>query len=279
MTHWLSGDGGLRLAADLFGPEEGTAVLLIGGLGQTRHSWRRVALRLADRGYRAITLDFRGHGESDRAPDGDYSYPRQTADLAAVARQVGRPLVLAGNSLGGKICLATAGTYGAEVCAALVLVDAVPRSNPGGIATVAQSNQIRADGFQTLDEAARQVAEGRGLPFAPGDGERLRRNMRQDEHGRWYWHWDGGYRDPRHKIGLGAGTEWLQSIAANVKVPVLLAWCELSEVVDAEGIAALKAEIPQLEVEVIPGAHHMIVGDENDVFADALIGFLERHAL
>jgi pimeloyl-ACP methyl ester carboxylesterase len=279
MTHWFSGDGGLRLAADLFGPEEGTAVLLIGGLGQTRHSWRRVALRLADRGYRAITLDFRGHGESDRAPDGDYSYPRQTADLAAVARQVGRPLVLAGNSLGGKICLATAGTYGAEVCAALVLVDAVPRSNPGGIATVAQSNQIRADGFQTLDEAARQVAEGRGLPFAPDDGERLRRNMRQDEHGRWHWHWDGGYRDPRHKIGLGAGTEWLQSIAANVKVPVLLAWCELSEVVDAEGIAALKAEIPQLEVEVIPGAHHMIVGDENDVFADALIGFLERHAL
>jgi pimeloyl-ACP methyl ester carboxylesterase len=279
MTHWFSGDGGLRLAADLFGPDEGTPVLLIGGLGQTRHSWRRVALRLADRGYRAITLDFRGHGESDRAPDGDYSYPRQTADLAAVARQVGRPLVLAGNSLGGKICLATAGTHGTDVCAALVLVDAVPRSNPGGIATVAQSNQIRADGFQTLDEAARQVAEGRGLPFAPGDGERLRRNMRQDEHGRWHWHWDGGYRDSRHKIGLGAGTEWLQSIATNVKVPVLLAWCELSEVVDAEGIAALKAEIPQLEVEVIPGAHHMIVGDENDVFADALIGFLERHAL
>jgi pimeloyl-ACP methyl ester carboxylesterase len=279
MTHWFSGDGGLRLAADLFGPEEGAPVLLIGGMGQTRHSWRRVALRLADRGYRAITLDFRGHGESDRAPDGDYSYPRQIADLAAVARQVGRPLVLAGNSLGGKISLATAGTCGAEVCAALVLVDAVPRSNPGGIANVAKSNQMRADGFETLDEAARQIAEGRGQPFAPGDGERLRRNMRQDAEGRWHWHWDAGYRDPRHQIGLGAGTEWLQSIAGNVKVPVLLAWCELSEVVDGDGIAALKAEIPHLEVEIIPGAHHMIVGDENDVFADALIGFLERHAL
>jgi len=279
MTHWFTGDGGVRLAADLFGPDSGTPVVLIGALGQTRHAWRRVALRLAEDGYRAITLDFRGHGESDRAHDGDYSYPRQSDDLAAVARQVGRPVVLAGASLGGKICLAAAGTHGDAVCAGLVLIDAVPRSNAAGVASVSQSSQMRAEGFDTLDDAARQVAAGRGAAFVPGDGERLRRNMRQDEQGRWHWHWDGAYRDPVHKIGLGAGSDWLQSIAPNVTVPSLLTWCELSDVVDAEGIAALKAVLPQLEVEIIPGARHMIVGDQNDIFADALIGFLLRHKL
>jgi pimeloyl-ACP methyl ester carboxylesterase len=279
MTHWFKGGDDQRLAADLFGPDEGTPVLLIGGMGQTRHSWRRVAMRLADGGRRAITMDFRGHGESDRAPGGDYSYPRQVADIAAVARDVGRPMVLVGNSLGGKISLAAAGSGGADVAAALVMVDAVPRSRPDGIANVAQSMQVSTEGFASLDDAATQLAAARGQLAEPGAGDRLRRNMRQDDAGRWHWHWDAGYRDPRHRIGLGAGSGYLEALAPKVKVPALLAWCELSEVVDADGVAALRALIPQLEVEIIPGARHMIVGDQNDVFADAMMGFLARTGL
>ncbi|HET9629581.1 MAG TPA: alpha/beta hydrolase [Novosphingobium sp.] len=279
MKHWFTGGDGIRLAADFYGPDSGAPVLLIGGLGQTRHSWRRVALRLAEQGYRAITLDFRGHGESDRAPDGDYSYPRQSADLAAVARAVGRPLVLVGNSLGGKLCFATAGNYGEEVCSALVMVDTVPRNNREAVAEVAQSMTVSPEGFDSPDSAARHLAESRGAPFSPGDGERLRRNMRQDDSGRWHWHWDGSYRDPSHGLGRDVGAAYLEAAARNVKVPALLAWCELSEVVTADGVAALKAVLPQLEVEIIAGARHMIVGDENDVFADSLIGFLTRHGL
>lgn len=279
MTHWFTGGDGQRLAADLFGPEDATPVLLIGGMGQTRHSWRRAAQRLADQGRRAITLDFRGHGESDRAPDGDYSYPRQAADLAAVAQQVGQPMVLAGNSLGGKISLAAAAVGGPQVAAALVLVDAVPRSRPEGIATVAQSTQLTDAGFASPDEAAAQLAAARGEPVALGAGERLRRNMRQSEDGRWHWHWDAQYRDPKHQLGLGAGSAHLESLAPSITVPALLAWCELSDVVDADGVAALKALIPQLEVEIIPGAKHMLVGDDNEVFADALVRFLERTRL
>lgn len=274
MTHWFTGGDGQRLAADLFGPEDGSPVLLIGGMGQTRHSWRRVALRLAERGFRAIALDFRGHGESDRAPDGDYSYPRQAADIAAVAREVGRPMVIVGNSLGGKIALAAAGLGGPEVAAAIVMVDAVPRSNPAGIAGVTQSMELSDVGFASPDEAAAQIARSRGQEIAPGAGDKLRRNMRQDDSGRWHWHWDAGYRDPRHNVGLGAGTAFLESLAPGIRVPVLLAWCELSDVVLPDGVAALRALIPHLRVEVVPGARHMIVGDQNDVFADTLMGFL-----
>jgi pimeloyl-ACP methyl ester carboxylesterase len=160
-----------------------------------------------------------------------------------------------------------------------VLVDAVPRSRPEGISAVAQSTRISTDGFASLEDAAEQLATARGETAAPGAAERLRRNMRQDDAGRWHWHWDGGYRDPRHKIGLGAGSDYLEVQAAKVTAPVLLAWCERSEVVDQGGIDALKAFLPQLEVEVIPGAKHMLVGDDNDVFADALMRFLDRTGL
>lgn len=276
MTVWFSGADGQRLAADIEGPQDGDPVLLVGGMGQTRHSWRQVALQLARSGRRAISLDFRGHGESDRAPDGDYSYPRQVADVAALAKQIGRPMTLVGNSLGGKICLAAAGTLGADAVARLAMVDAVPRSRPEGITNVARAMLVPADGFASPAEAAIQLAQVRGGTLASGTGARLQRNMRQDEAGRWHWHWDAGYRDPRHRIGLGAGSEYLEAQALAVRVPTLLAWCEYSEVVDAEGVAALRVLLPQLEVEIIAGARHTLVGDQNDIFADALIHFLER---
>jgi pimeloyl-ACP methyl ester carboxylesterase len=47
--------------------------LLLHGGGQARYSWGGTAAALADRGFLTLALDARGHGESDWAPDGDYS--------------------------------------------------------------------------------------------------------------------------------------------------------------------------------------------------------------
>nr|WP_324195066.1 hypothetical protein [Nocardia farcinica] len=49
----LRGSGGLELAADLFGPEDGPLVIFLHGGGQTRHSWKRTgaALAAADCGW------------------------------------------------------------------------------------------------------------------------------------------------------------------------------------------------------------------------------------
>ena len=53
-----------RLVGEMRG-EGGRPVLLLHGGGQTRHSWEETAIRLARAGYRAITIDQRGHGDSD----------------------------------------------------------------------------------------------------------------------------------------------------------------------------------------------------------------------
>jgi pimeloyl-ACP methyl ester carboxylesterase len=279
MSFWFTGGDGQRLAADQYGPDERTPVLLIGGLGQTRHSWTRAAKRIAATGRRAITLDMRGHGESERAPDGRYGYPQQVGDIVAVVRAIGRPVVVAGNSLGGKIGLAAAGSAGPDVVAGLTMVDTVPRSRAEGIASVTGPMASPAEGFASPADAAAQVALGRGEPVTATLVERLQRNMRRDGSGRWHWHWDQRYLDPAQQIGSGAGSDMLEAFARRVRVPALLAWCELSEVVDAAGINALRAIMPQLEVEVIEGARHMIVGDQNDAFANALVAFLGRSGL
>ncbi len=275
-VRWFEGEGGLRLAATVHGPDRGTPVVLLGGMGQTRHAWDRVARKLAATGRRAITLDYRGHGDSDRAPGGDYSYPRQAADLAAVVKGIGRPVVLAGASFGGKIGMAAAALNGASSIAGLVLVDAIPRTNPVGLAGVRPVITAGQDGYASPEEAAADMARARGEEPAPGAADRMRRNMRQGADGRWQWHWDQSYSDPRHKIGLGAGTEWLDSVIPAIKVPVLLARCELSDIVTDEGEAGLRELVPQLETAIIRGARHMLVGDDNDVFADVLMDWLAR---
>ena len=57
----LRGDG-LDLAADVYGPETGPAVLFFHSGGQSRRSWRGAAHRA--RRLRAFTTALRGHGES-----------------------------------------------------------------------------------------------------------------------------------------------------------------------------------------------------------------------
>ena len=99
------GAGGLELRADAFGDRSGPTVLLLHGGGQTRHSWGGTARLLAERGWRAVAVDLRGHGESAWAPDGRYSIDDFAADVVAVAGALGQRPVLVGASLGGVAAL------------------------------------------------------------------------------------------------------------------------------------------------------------------------------
>jgi non-heme chloroperoxidase len=123
----LAGRDGNRLAADVAGPENGPPVVLPHGGGQTRHSWGTTLGALAGQGWRAYSVDLRGHGESEWAPDGDYSLDAFAGDVLAVRAALDRTPALVGASLGGVAALAAVGEHpGAGVGTALVLVDVAP---------------------------------------------------------------------------------------------------------------------------------------------------------
>lgn len=273
MTIWLHGKDGVRFAADSFGDDDAPPVLLFGGLGQTRHSWRRAAQKIAANGWRALPVDLLGHGDSDPAGDGDYSYPRHVTHLIAITAHLGTAPVLVGASLGGKICLAAAG-YHPEIASALVLVDTAPRTRQAGIQSMSQAFAPPPQGFASPDEAAKIIAEMRGKKPAADAGEKLQRNMKQDAQGRWHWHWDRAYADKDQRLGTEAGLDYLESAARGVTAPMLIAKGELSNIVTDESVAALTALAPHAQTAIIKGAGHMLVGDDNDVFTDILLEFL-----
>ena len=71
--------------------------------------------------------------------------------------------------------------------------------------------------------------------------------------------------------------DWAVMKAAQIKVPVLLIRGGKSDVVDDAGVAQLRTLLPQAEVFNVAEAGHMLVGDRNDVFNDALVTFIRRH--
>ena len=89
-------------------------------------------LRWPKRGWQAVTVDFRGHGESDWSDDGDYRVTTFAADVIEVLRQLPPRPVLVGASLGGLTSMLLAGELAPGTARAVVLVDIVPNMNPAG---------------------------------------------------------------------------------------------------------------------------------------------------
>lgn len=273
----LPGDG-VEIAADLGGPEDGVPVVFLHGAGQTRFSWGQATARLAGQGYRVCSLDLRGHGESGWAADGDYRFDRFIADLAGVLSLLDRPAFVVGASMGGLTAMLTIGE-GHAPAAGLVLVDIAPRIEMAGAAHIGGFMRGNPHGFASLDEAADVVAAFRPHRPRPRDTSGLLKNLRLRDDGRYYWHWDPVFMAGSSQAGdVDEATERLQRAAAGLAVPTKLVRGALSNMVSDESVAEFRELVPHAEVQVIEAADHMVAGDRNDRFTEAVIGFLDRHA-
>ncbi len=148
---------GAKLSADAWGKSDAQPVLLLHGGGQTRHAWDGAAANLATRGYLAIAVDARGHGESDWASDGIYTLELFAQDLRCVASQLQRPAALVGASLGGSSVMIAVGALGLDP-PAIVLVDIAPQIEPAGVERIFRFMCASPDGFASIEQAADAVA-------------------------------------------------------------------------------------------------------------------------
>lgn len=270
-------ENGVVLAGDHRGDPTDPPVLFVHGGGQTRHTWARTMERVSALGWYAVCYDQRGHGDSDWAGNGDYHPERFAADLSAVAASLGALPVVVGASLGGTAAILAQGEADRPLFRALALVDVTPRVETGGVdRIVGFMRSHMEDGFGSVEEAAAVIAAYLPHRPRPASNDGLAKNLRLDEDGRYRWHWDPQFILGGRPAGKNRHAGRLTDAARTLRLPVLLIRGDRSELVSEETAREFLAAVPQARYVNIAGARHMVSGDQNDVFGDAVVAFLDE---
>jgi pimeloyl-ACP methyl ester carboxylesterase len=263
---------GLRFRYLDWGAEGKRPILFLHGGALTAHTWDLCCLALRD-DFHCLALDQRGHGDSDWAPDANYSIAAQRQDIKGFAEAVGlENFVLVGMSMGAINGLAYAIAY-PETLSALVLIDAGPNVRRPG------SRRIRDFVNGGAEPESLEAIIERALEFNPRrDPLILRRslmhNLRQQEDGNWVWKYDrrrfqamGGDQHANERRSLADGL-------ATVTCPTLVVRGGESDVFHDEDAERLAAALPDGRWVKIPNAGHTVQGDNPKDLVAALREFL-----
>ena len=262
-TQFLSRPGG-RIAYDDT-QTTGPLAVCVPGMGDTRATYRQLRPLLVSAGYRVVTADLRGEGESDARWD-DYSTVAIASDIVALVRHLdGGPALLISNSYtGGPSLQAAAGEPG--LFAALVLIDAFARPQPApGLTTRAAMWLVgHVPAFWLLYWSSLFKA-GKPADFAEGRGA-LAATM----------------REPGRMAALRAMFTDTQEAGAGaapaVRCPVLVIMGTRDpDFKDPAGeAAALAAMVGDAQVQMIEGAGHYPQLEVPRDVADVVLPFLRQ---
>jgi pimeloyl-ACP methyl ester carboxylesterase len=278
---YFTGYDEIQLVADAIGNPENTHVLFAHGGGQTRYAWGGTAKALADRGFYAISLDMRGHGDSSWCPDKNYDLEHYSRDLVEVAKALAQKTHVVGASLGGLSAMLVEGRIAPGTFQSLTMVDITPRMEDEGVKqTLGFMVAHSKEGFASLEEAADIISDYLPHRTRPKSTKGLSKNLRLGEDNRYRWHWDPAFvtrsnmaRQERKDVPVGPN---LEDAAADIKIPTHLIRGQLSQMVSKEAAQHFLESVPQAHYTDISDAGHMIAGDRNDVFTEAVVSFLFR---
>jgi pimeloyl-ACP methyl ester carboxylesterase len=239
----------------------GPLVVLVHGVMGWWRTWWRVGPALADRGYRVVAVDQRGHGRSPRI-DGRVTIGEMADDLAAVIERFGgRARGLIGHSLGGAVAAELAFTR-PGLTERLVLED--PPST------------TRAGDAEWLDHVGRELAAARSAPAIEIARERaenpdwLAEDARQDVEGKQLADGAGIVAS----LGVPNGTR-VPEIVTRLTVPTLhlLARTDAS-VYTGDARRTLRDGVPEgSRVEVLD-AGHTIHRDRFDAYLELVAAWI-----
>jgi pimeloyl-ACP methyl ester carboxylesterase len=260
--------GGVELAYRTAGDAGDDLALLIHGYTGHLGNWALTVPALVDAGYRTLSADNPGHGDSSAPTSFEpYALDAVAASLHALAEGLeSPPAVVVGHSMGGAIAEEYAVAFRDDV-RALVLVGSAGGSFDGR-GMVDDLDTLRAahaqGGMAAVFDAL--VAEGRMPEAAETTAER--RAFLKREFARTSF---AGYEFGN--LALRTRRDTLNDLAT-LDVPVLVVHGEHESPLLIANSAEIAEAIPGARLETIPGAGHSPQFETPEVFADVLLDFL-----
>jgi esterase len=258
---------GLKLHLLEWGRPGAPGLCFLHGGAAHAHWFDAVTPAFADR-FHVISLDQRGHGESQWAVPPAYGTEDFTGDLLEVMNAMGwARAILAGHSMGGHNAM-TFAAWHPERVAALVIIDSRP-AIPAERLDVMHARGLRAPRLHPTAEAA--AATFRLLPrdtladpalLAHIAGQAVTRR-----NGGWCWRFDPQTHGERRPVDA-----W--PLLPRITAPTLVVRGGLSPVLTDEMAARLRSTIPKAGLVTIPDAYHHLTLDQPAAFNAALADFL-----
>lgn len=269
---WIKG---IKLAAKIWGPEDGKPMIAVHGWLDNAASFDRLAPRLT--GYRVCALDLAGHGRSDHRPAGVlYNFVDYFADVIGVANSLEwETFSLMGHSMGAGISLFVAGSF-PERIDKLILLDGVgppllddqdvPKTMRASIKKILRSDPDRMPRYED-EEAAIQTRYQMGDLSLEAVRTLCARGLRR---------YKGGVTwstDPRIKIRnamrLSAGQ--IQAFIERIDAPTLVVMARQGFPWGDDLIAERLKHFQNLRHHSIDGGHHVHLEiDGADAIADLI---------
>ncbi len=246
------------------------AVVMLHGITGHARTWDDEAEALAGR-FRVVALDQRGHGDSDPAPDGDYTVATMADDLAAFADALGLArFSIVALSMGGRVAIAFAGRRPKRVDS-LVVVDIGPDIAPAGRLRVGALMASTPERFESVEAA---MAFGRAANPRYSDAmlrHRVVHGTRRVDGG-FVWKYDREIREAvragRWRDAIDLWPLW-QAIAC----PVLVVRGADSDVLSPETAKRMLETNPRARLVEVPDAGHTVPGDQPEAFRRILLEF------
>jgi pimeloyl-ACP methyl ester carboxylesterase len=130
------------------------------------------------------------------------------------------------------------------------------------------------EGFSSLEDAADAIAAYLPHRSKPKNLNGLAKNLKLGDDQRYRWHWDPKFVTGVQRPSASRDPERLAKAVANIQVPTMLVKGQMSELVSDQSVEQFLELKPSAKFVDVADAHHMVAGDHNDAFTDAITGFL-----
>ena len=252
-----------RIAYEVAG--DGPLVVCVPGMGDLRSVYRFLAPELIGAGYRVAAMDLRGHGDSDATFEA-YDDVAAGTDLVALAKDLGGPAVLVGNSMSAGAAVWAAAEK-PELVSALVLIGPFVRNTPVSFAAMLAFRLalLRPWGRAAWKAYYASQYPGRKPKDLAAHQARIADSLRRAGH----WRAFAATTHTSH--------EPAEARLAEVKAPTLIVMGERDrDFRDPAAEARLVADRLRAEVVMVPSAGHYPQAEYPEIVAPAVAGFLDR---
>ena len=256
---------------DVAPADDGRAVILCLHGGAAQAHWFDFVVQPFLNDYRVISLDLRGHGDSDWADSSHYRYLDYAGDVASVISALDAgPVVLVGHSMGGMVALICAATWPDSV-SKLVIVDSMMQMSAERAASLRGIGRGDGKSYGSRDEF---IQAFKIRPDGSLASEEIRDYMaatscRQFEDGRWRNKFDRDVYARREAVN---GYDYWPRI----RVPVLLVAGGESDRISGEVSRKITAVCSRVDIRTVPDSGHHVTLDNPVAFIETLDVYLRE---